>query len=106
MSMTRKIAACLFAIILIAHLATAHGASTTQPTRDDGTPYLLIDDQLTAGAHHTRHAELFSRGIDGINLFVLRGIDKVQSTAPDGGGYFIGIKATPTESPIGYPLAL
>jgi len=30
----------------------------------------------------------------------------VQATAPDGGGYFIGLKAKPAESPIGYPLAL
>src|SRR5205085_6520040 len=27
-------------------------------------------------------------------------------TAMDGGGYFTGIKAQPTESPIGYPLTL
>src|SRR5439155_25430026 len=78
----------------------------TQPTSDDGTPYVLSAAQHSAGAHHTRHAELFSRGVDGINLLVLRDIDKDQSTAPAGGGYFVGVKAQPPESPIGYPLAL
>ena len=67
---------------------------------------LKTADQLKAGAHHTRHAELFSRGIDGFNLLVLAAVDKVQSTAPDGGGYFVGVKAKPAESPIGYPLRL
>jgi hypothetical protein len=84
----------------------AKEVATTQPTADDGTPYLLSPDQLAAGAHHTRHAELFSRSVDGINLLVLKGIDRAQSTATDGGGYFIGVKAQPPESPIGYPLAL
>ena len=37
---------------------------------------------------------------------VLRAIDRVQASAPDGGGYFIGLKADPLESPIGYPLRL
>ena len=102
--MKRRIAACLFAVAVIA--ASARGASTTQPTTDDATTYVLTDDQLAAGPHHTRNAELFSRGIDGFNLAVLRGIDKAQSTALDGGGYFVGVKATPAESPIGYPLNL
>ncbi len=37
---------------------------------------------------------------------MLAGIDAVQKHAPDGGGYFIGVKAKPTESPIGYALSL
>lgn len=104
--MNRRIfaaAACVFAIFVV---RVAFAGSTTQPTNDDGTLYVLTSDQLSAGAHHTRHAELFSRGIDGYNVAVLRGIDKAQSTAPDGGGYFIGIKANPPESPIGYGLSL
>jgi hypothetical protein len=100
--MIRSVA--MLAVTLFAISASA--ASTTQPTTDDGTRYLLTDDQLHAGAHHTRHAELFARGVDGFDLLVLQAIDKVQATAPDGGGYFIGVKAKPTESPIGYPLAL
>ena len=94
-------------VLLLALLAAPLlAASTTQPTRDDGTRYLLTSDQLAAGKHHTRHAELFSRGMDGFNVLVLRGIDKVQASAPEGGGYFIGVKATPPESPIGYELRL
>ncbi len=86
-----------------------------QPTTDDGQWFFLSKDDvayLSAGgdnpeaAHHTRHAERFGKYIQGYNRYVLAGIDRVQSTAPDGGGYFIGIKAVPTESPIGYALSL
>ena len=91
-------------VVLLA--ARAFGAATTQATTDDGSLYQLSVAQLKAGAHHTRHAELFSRDVDGINLLVLQAIDKAQATAPDGGGYFVGVKATPAESPIGYPLKL
>lgn len=37
---------------------------------------------------------------------ILKGIDIVQSHAMDGGGYFTGISATPTESPVYYNLRL
>lgn len=40
------------------------------------------------------------------NRKVLRGVKVVQAHAPDGGGYFTGLKAVPPESPIGYPLKL
>jgi hypothetical protein len=93
------------AILLVAHLALAQSPAT-QPTQDDGKLYLLTPTQLTAGAHHTRHAELFAQNLTGYNRLILRAIDKVQATAPDGGGYFIGIKAQPPESPIGYRLSL
>jgi hypothetical protein len=99
------IARAAFLSIVMLSLACTR-AATTQPTRDDGTPYRLTADQLSGGPHHTRHAELFSRGIDGINVLVLRAIDTVQATAPDGGGYFVGVKAQPAESPIGYRLKL
>jgi hypothetical protein len=49
---------------------------------------------------------LFSRDIVGFNVLVLRAIDKVQQRFADGGGYFIGVKAKPAESPIGYKLSL
>ncbi len=93
-------------VLTILVAARAFAASTTQATTDDGSRYLLAENQLHAGAHHTHHAELFSRDVNGINLLVLRAIDRVQATAPDGGGYFIGVKAQPAESPIGYSLAL
>jgi hypothetical protein len=75
-------------------------------TTDDGKPYILTAQQAATPAHHVRHAELFSRGVDGINLQVLKAVDKVQATAMDGGGYFTGVHATPAESPIGYELKL
>lgn len=97
------------AILLFFFAASSAVAATPQATpvsTDDGAPYILSPDQIAAPAHHTRHAELFSRGVNGINLFVLRAIDQVQSTAPDGGGYFTGVHAQPAESPIGYSLKL
>jgi len=93
-------------IALLMIVSVAQAGTTTQPTIDDGGPYVLRADQLEAGAHHTKHAELFGRGVDGFNLLVLRAVDKVQASAPDGGGYFIGVKANPPESPIGYELKL
>ncbi|CAN5436494.1 hypothetical protein BH09SUM1_BH09SUM1_17890 [soil metagenome] len=77
-----------------------------QPTIDDGKMLLLTQQDLAAGPHHTQHEVIFSKYARGYNREVLAGVDKVQSSAMDGGGYFIGIKAQPTESPIGYDLAL
>jgi hypothetical protein len=67
---------------------------------------ILTEADLTNGPHHTRHFDTFSKYAPGYNKFILTGIDKVQSTAMDGGGYFTGIKAVPTESPIGYAIKL
>ncbi|MFH0794156.1 MAG: hypothetical protein V2A74_09010, partial [bacterium] len=69
-------------------------------------PYLVTTEQMANGAHHTHHAELFGADAPGVNIHVLQGVDVVQAHAMDGGGYFIGIKAVPTESPVGYPLTL
>ena len=68
--------------------------------------YLLDERQSQAGPHHTRHAALFGRDANEINLAVLKGIDIVQSHAPDGGTYFTGIYAEPPESPVYYELKL
>jgi hypothetical protein len=65
-------------------------------------PQALVD----AGAHHTRHLQLLGKGLPKINREVLAAVDRVQATALDGGGYFIGVKAVPAESPIGYALKL
>ncbi|MCA9741699.1 MAG: hypothetical protein H6695_06165 [Deferribacteres bacterium] len=75
-------------------------------TTDNGEWFFLQKEDLAAGTHHTRHAEIFGTYVDGYNDLVLRGIDKVQQSAMDGGGYFIGLKADPPESPVGYPLQL
>ena len=67
---------------------------------------VLGKEDVSAGTYHTRHAEIFGKYAPGYNKYILQGIDTVQATAPDGGGYFTGIKAVPTESPIGYTLKL
>ena len=71
-----------------------------------GTWHILPPEILDLPAQHTRHAALFSKGVPEFNKLVLKGVDEAQSNAMLGGGYFIGIKAKPTESPIGYPLCL
>jgi hypothetical protein len=76
------------------------------PTRDNGKWFMLPKSSLRNGAHHTAHARIFGKRISGYNYYVLKGIDIVQKTAPKGGGYFTGIKARPTESPIGYELKI
>jgi len=85
---------------------TAPDNAANAPTPDDGAWFVLKPDDLEAGVHHTRHAELFGKYVTGYNNLVLQAIDKVQAPAPDGGGYFTGITAVPTESPIGYRLKL
>jgi hypothetical protein len=94
-------------LILLACCALINaGDTTTKPTRDDGAWCVLSNSDVTLGPHHTRHAEVFGKYVDGYNLAVLRGIDLVQQSAPDGGGYFADPKASPAESPIGYELKL
>jgi hypothetical protein len=70
--------------------------------------FALSEKQTKLPAHHTQHVDAFGDGAAGLpfNLAVLRAVDKVQASAPDGGGYFIGVHAKPPESPIGYELNL
>jgi hypothetical protein len=77
-----------------------------QAAKDDGSFLLLKDNDLAAGPYHCRHYETFGKYTNGLNLAVLRGIDIVQAHAMNGGGYFVGKDSIPTESPIGYDLAL
>ncbi|AIE85124.1 hypothetical protein [Fimbriimonas ginsengisoli] len=67
---------------------------------------LLNQAQMAVPSHHLRHVELFGRDVPVYNREVLAGVDRVQATALDGGGYFIGIHAKPAESPVGFALAL
>ena len=90
----------------IAFIALSSMCLAAAPTTDDGTWFVLPDSDVKLGAHHTRHAEVFGKCVAGYNAQVLAGVDKVQATQPEGGGYFTGVKAQPAESPIGYPLAL
>lgn len=71
-----------------------------------GSWHILPPETLDLPAQHTRHEAVFGRGVPYFNRLVLKGVDEVQQSAMLGGGYFIGIKAQPTESPIGYPLCL
>jgi len=68
--------------------------------------YYLSASQRAQDSHNCQH--FFNYGADApeYNEFVLRGIDKVMATAPNGGGYFVGLKAQPPESPLGYELKL
>ena len=94
-------------LLLLASISSAqNGEPKLEATRDNGEWFLLNKNDIAAGAHHTRHAEIFGKYVQGYNDYALQAIDKVQATAMDGGGYFIGIKAVPTESPIGYKLKL
>lgn len=103
----RRLAALLIALFFVrGDFVYAQDAGAMQPTTDNGEWFVLKKEDLAAGTHHTRHAEIFGKYVTGYNHFVLRGIDRVQATAPDGGGYFTGIKAVPTESPVGYALKL
>ncbi|MCI0691247.1 hypothetical protein L0337_04480 [candidate division KSB1 bacterium] len=101
----RKIWALLFCVFLVGAQAQ-NRAAKPGPTTDNGEWFVLSKDDLVGGTHHTRHAEIFGKYVKGYNYYVLQSIDKVQATAMDGGGYFTGIKAVPTESPIGYKLKL
>lgn len=77
-----------------------------EETKNDNSRFLLKQSDLANGAHHTRHASIYGKSVTGYNLAILHGIDKVQSMSDSGGGYFIGIKAVPTESPVGYELSI
>lgn len=75
-------------------------------TKDDGKWLFLDSADVPVLTQNLNHETIFKKYVDGYNLDVLKAIDIVQSHAMDGGGYFTGIKATPTESPIGYPVKL
>lgn len=75
-------------------------------TQLDGKWFLLKKSDLENGARHIKHTDTFGKYVSGYNLSVLKAIDIVQATALDGGGYFVGKDSIPTESPIGYDLAL
>ena len=89
----------LFPVSLSAQLGS-------RPTNDDGGWLFLDSADIPATKHNVNHEAVFKKYVNGHNVSVLKAIDNVQAHAMDGGGYFIGIKATPTESPIGYDLKL
>ena len=75
-------------------------------TVDNGTWLFIDTTDIPASRQHLNHEALFSKYVEGYNRQVLKAIDIVQAHAMDGGGYFTGMHAKPTESPIGYKLTL
>lgn len=53
---------------------------------------------------HMSHLRKFGSDAPGINRVVLRAVDSIQAKEPEGGTYFIGVKANPSESPISFPV--
>ena len=102
--MIKKLIAIFLMIGLI--LSCSQREFIRQPTRDNGEYFMLKKRDLRAGSYHQKHSKIFGKYVKGYNDFILMGIDKAQSTAMQGGGYFTGITAEPTESPIGYELKL
>ena len=96
--------AFLLACVFVWLVSDARGQ--THATTDNGQWLFLDTADIPAIKHHLNHQAVFKKYVDGYNISVLKAIDVVQAHAMDGGGYFIGIKATPTESPIGYNLKL
>ena len=92
--------------VSLAALSPVAGQNFTQMTTDNGEWLFLDSADVSATTYHLNHEAIFKKYIDGYNRAVVRAIDIVQAHAMDGGGYFTGMKAVPTESPIGYELKL
>ncbi|MBD3376263.1 hypothetical protein GF406_14595 [candidate division KSB1 bacterium] len=113
--MQKIIAMGMFSTLLVIIGCGSQSDQNTEPaeqeiafpeaTTDDGSWFILDSSQLP-GPHHTQHYERLGKTIDGINAYILKAIDTVQSKAMDGGTYFIGITADPPESPVTYNLKL
>jgi len=91
-------------IALIITLLFLFCTKETSVTTDNGQWLVLTEEDISGSRQHTKHAEIFGKYAGGYNKYILKGIDKVQSTAMDGGGYFIGKDSIPTESPLGYDI--
>jgi len=77
------------------------------PQDSSWTDYFKLSmEESSLPAQHTRHLEIYGKHAVGYSKDILAGIDIVQKTAPDGGGYFADIKAVPLEAPIGYNLQI
>lgn len=95
----------LFTFLLILQFSYAQ-SDNLYPTEDNNEWFVLEKSDLNGGAHHNLHSQIFGKYVTGYNKYILQAIDTVQNSAPEGGGYFIGITADPPESPIGYNLCL
>ena len=94
------------ALFLLCMGISSASAQINTATKDGGR-WLFIDSaDVPTVKQHLNHEAIFSKYVRGYNLAVLKAIDIVQAHAMDGGGYFTGMTAKPTESPIGYELQL
>jgi hypothetical protein len=91
-------------LLLFFSLSIAQKSS--HATTDNGKWLFIDTTDIPDVKQHLNHESVFKKYVDGYNLLVLKAVDVVQSHAMDGGGYFTGIKAKPTESPIGYEVKL
>ncbi len=99
-------------MLIIAGIACSAGKqiktpqNELNPTRIEDSWLIIDTTDLPKRPQHLNHYEIYKKYVSGYNLDVIRAIDIVQATAMDGGEYFVGIKADPPESPIGYELKL
>ncbi len=102
-----RIFTTLIIITLAAGLGFAPGAKSQKQNKHKSSKWLLLKpEDITKDPHNLNHFKIFSKYAKGYNLDVLRAVDSVQAHAMDGGGYFTGMTAKPTESPVGYELKL
>jgi len=94
-------------LILFFNILNFSNSDLLQAKGNSGHKWLLLkSEDISSNAHNLNHLKIFGKYAKGYNLEILRAIDSVQAHAMNGGGYFIGIDSTPTESPIGYDLKL
>lgn len=94
-------------LMIVTHLVSGKDTNINILHRsNDKKWFFLKQEDIAIDNHNTSHAKIFGKYIFGYNLYILQGIDRAQSHAMDGGGYFMGIHAVPQESPIGYDLLL
>lgn len=107
-----KSANTIFLVILLFCLLVHCGESKNEAQQNSGHDGWLILTDIAPDheAHHLNHFAKFGPHVknfnNGINEAILKGIDIVQSHAIDGGTYFTGKNAVPTESPVNYNLKL
>lgn len=101
--MTRFLLSCATLCLL---LSLSIAQEDSHATTDNGKWLFIDTTDIPAAKQHLRHEAIFGKYVNGFNVLVLKAVDVVQSHAMDGGGYFTGMKAKPTESPIGYEVKL
>ncbi|MCC6546707.1 hypothetical protein IT570_06015 [Candidatus Sumerlaeota bacterium] len=106
MPVLSRLTAVLIILLTAGCAATKASINTQKATSDDGSWFYLDAKDITSGPHHLNHGKIFGKYVDGYNRTILEAIDTVQAHQPDGGGYFIGVKAKPPETPVGYELSL